>query len=93
MNRKRPHPQPASTSNPAPKVENPWVETGKTILLSAFFAFGFRTYVAESCYIPTGYISGAFISVASDYKQTNSIRKSMKSIAGGVFRVESEHAF
>lgn len=54
MNRKRPHPQPASTSNPAPKVENPWVETGKTILLSAFFAFGFRTYVAESCYIPTG---------------------------------------
>ena len=54
MNRKRPHPQPASTSNPAPRVENPWVETGKTILLSAFFAFGFRTYVAESCYIPSG---------------------------------------
>lgn len=54
MNRKQPHPQPASTTNPAPKVENPWVETGKTILLSAFFAFGFRTYVAESCYIPSG---------------------------------------
>ncbi len=36
------------------KVENPWVETGKTILLSAVFAFGFRTYVAESCYIPSG---------------------------------------
>ena len=36
------------------KVENPWVETGKTIVLSVVFAFGFRTYVAESCYIPTG---------------------------------------
>ncbi len=36
------------------KVENPWIETGKTILLSAVFAFGFRTYVAESCYIPSG---------------------------------------
>jgi signal peptidase I len=36
------------------KVDNPLVETGKTILLSVVFAFGFRTYVAESCYIPTG---------------------------------------
>jgi signal peptidase I len=45
-----------STTKPAKpkKVENLWVETGKTILLSAMFAFGFRTYVAESCYIPSG---------------------------------------
>ena len=37
-------------------------------------------------YIPSEYISGAFASIASDYKQKNSIRKSIKSIAGGVFR-------
>jgi signal peptidase I len=41
-------------SLPKPKVENSWVETGKTILLSVVFAFGFRTYIAESCYIPSG---------------------------------------
>jgi signal peptidase I len=43
-----------SAKPPKSPVENPWVETGKTILLSAVFAFGFRTYVAESCYIPSG---------------------------------------
>jgi hypothetical protein len=45
-----------------------------------------------SCYVPTGYISGAFAHVASDYKQSNSQRKSYKSIAGGIFRPEKEHA-
>lgn len=39
--------------------------------------------------IPTGYISGAFKHVASDYKQSNS-KKSLKAIAGGVFRPEEE---
>jgi signal peptidase I len=45
-----------STAKPAKskKTENQWIETGKTIALSVVFAFGFRTYVAESCYIPTG---------------------------------------
>lgn len=45
----------STTKSPkSKKAENPWVETGKTLLLSVVFAFGFRTYVAESCYIPTG---------------------------------------
>lgn len=48
-------------------------------------------YDDGTCYIPTGYISGAFLHVASDYKQSNSQRKSYKSIAGGVFRPETEH--
>jgi signal peptidase I len=34
-------------------IGNPWVETGKTIGLSIFFAFGFRTFVAQAFYIPT----------------------------------------
>lgn len=42
--------------------------------------------------IPTGYIVGAFKNVASEYKQKNSQRKSIKSIAGGVFRPEEEFA-
>lgn len=45
-----------------------------------------------SCYIPTGYISGAFAHVASDYHQKNSARKSYKAIAGGVFRPIGEKA-
>ncbi len=36
-------------------------------------------------YIPSEYLSGAFIHVSSDYKQKNSPRKSVKGIAGGVF--------
>jgi len=40
--------------------------------------------------VPTSYIIGAFKSVASEYKQKNSVRKSLKSIAGGIFRPESE---
>lgn len=42
--------------------------------------------------IPTGYIVGAFRGVASEYKQQNSQRKSIKSIAGGVLRPEEEFA-
>lgn len=40
--------------------------------------------------IPTSYVVGAFKSIASEYKQKNSQRKSIKSIAGGIFRPESE---
>lgn len=43
-------------------------------------------------YIPLSYVSGAFQHVASDYKQTNSQRKSYKAIAGGVFRPLGEAA-
>lgn len=43
-------------------------------------------------YIPSGYISGAFAGVAADYKQKNSIRRSYKSVAGGVFRPVGEFA-
>ena len=42
--------------------------------------------------VPTSYIVGAFKNVASEYKQKNSQRKSIKSIAGGVFRPETEFA-
>lgn len=42
--------------------------------------------------IPTSYIVGAFRGVASEYKQKNSQRKSLKTIAGGIFRTESEFA-
>lgn len=37
-------------------------------------------------YVPMEYLSGAFAHCASDYKQKNSIRKSIKSVAKGVFR-------
>lgn len=33
--------------------ENPWVETLKTLALSAVLAFGVRTFVAEARYIPS----------------------------------------
>lgn len=42
--------------------------------------------------IPTAYLVGAFRGIASEYKQKNSQRKSIKSIAGGVFMPESEFA-
>lgn len=42
--------------------------------------------------IPTSYLCGAFKSVASEYKQKNSQRKSIKSIAGGIFRPTMEFA-
>jgi signal peptidase I len=37
-----------------PRVENPWVETIKTIGLSVILAFGIRSFVAEARYIPSG---------------------------------------
>lgn len=40
--------------------------------------------------VPTSYICGAFKAVASEYKQKNSVRKSLKTIAGGIFRPEQE---
>ena len=46
----------------------------------------------ENFVIPTGYLVGAFKAVASEYKQKNSVRKSMRSIAGGIFRPETEYA-
>lgn len=49
-------------------------------------------YENDICYIPLSYISGAFSHVASDYKQSNSQRKSYKAIAGGIFRPELEAA-
>jgi signal peptidase I len=42
------------TPTSAPKVENPWAETLKTIGLSVLLAFGIRTFVAEARYIPSG---------------------------------------
>jgi signal peptidase I len=47
-------PQPKSTVNSKPEAENTWVETIKTIVLSAFLAFGIRSFVAEARYIPSG---------------------------------------
>lgn len=42
--------------NQAPKYaeENPWLESLKTIGLSAILALGIRTFVAEARYIPSG---------------------------------------
>jgi signal peptidase I len=50
----QPLPQPESSPTPAPKVENPWIETGKTIFLSILLAVGIRGLVAEARYIPSG---------------------------------------
>lgn len=50
-----------------------------------------HAYVLDNTYvIPTSYLIGAFREVASEYKQKDSQRKSMKSIAGGVLRPEQE---
>jgi signal peptidase I len=56
MNYEQPQPLPESESNLtiAPKVENPWVETGKTVFLSIFLAVGIQSFVARSYYIPSG---------------------------------------
>lgn len=51
-----------------------------------------HAYVSEegSFYIPSEYITGAFIQAAGDFKQASSSRKSYKSIAGGIFRPLSQ---
>lgn len=41
-------------TNPTPRDENPWIETLKTIGLSAILALGIRSFVAEARYIPSG---------------------------------------
>jgi signal peptidase I len=48
------HPEPESSLTVVPKVENPWIETGKTIFLSIFLAVGIQSFVARSYYIPSG---------------------------------------
>ena len=45
--------QPLDKSKPE-HTENPWIETLKTLGLSAILAFGIRTFVAEARYIPSG---------------------------------------
>lgn len=42
--------------------------------------------------IPTQYVVGALLHVASDYKQKSSSKKSLKAIMGGVFRPETEYS-
>lgn len=42
--------------------------------------------------IPSSYLSGALISVASDYKQKNSAKKSLKGVIAGVVVPETEFA-
>ncbi len=61
MDHEQPQPKSETTaasetvnSIPAPKVENPWIETLKTIGLSAVLAFGIRSFVAEARFIPSG---------------------------------------
>jgi hypothetical protein len=57
--------------------------------------------IAERCaykaadgtfYIPLEYVVGAFKHVASDYKQKSTSRRSMKTVAAGVFRPAQETA-
>jgi signal peptidase I len=47
-------PEPESHLTIVPKVENPWIETGKTVFLSIFLAVGIQSFVARSYYIPSG---------------------------------------
>jgi signal peptidase I len=50
----RQDPQNKSDRSNSVPTEKPWVETAKTIGLSVFFAFGFRTFIAQAFYIPSG---------------------------------------
>ncbi len=55
MDYERPEIQPEhATTKPIPKSESPWLETLKTIGLSAVLALGIRSFVAEARYIPSG---------------------------------------
>lgn len=49
----------------------------KEILTPREIAQKYVYMVGKNYVIPTGYLSGAFISIASEYKQSNSQRKSM----------------
>ncbi len=63
-----------------PKVEHPAIETLKTLGLSVIFAFGLRTAVAESCYIPSAsmqptlQINDKLIVDKISYRFTNPVR-------------------
>lgn len=48
--------------------------------------------LGDNYVIPLEYIRGAFIQASSDYKQSHSSRKSLKSVAGGAFRPLGEFA-
>ncbi|MGL5833035.1 MAG: signal peptidase I, partial [Waterburya sp.] len=41
-------------SKSQPKTENFWVESLKTLAISAILALGIRTFIAEARYIPSG---------------------------------------
>jgi signal peptidase I len=75
----QPLPESESTPIPAP-AENPWIETGKTILLSVFLAVGIRGLVAEARYIPSGsmlptlQINDRLIIDKVSYRFTNPVR-------------------
>lgn len=43
-------------------------------------------------YVPAEYLAGALATVASDYKQKNSTRKSLKQVARGIFRPMEAHS-
>lgn len=47
---------------------------------------------AGQFYIPMEYVVGAFAHVASDYKQKNTTRKSLKTVARGIFRPAQDSA-
>ncbi len=67
-------------TDPTPKDENPWVETLKTIGLSAVLALGIRSFVAEARYIPSGsmlptlQINDRLIIDKISYRVTNPVR-------------------
>jgi signal peptidase I len=67
-------------ADPTPKDENPWVETLKTIGLSAVLALGIRSFVAEARYIPSGsmlptlQINDRLIIDKISYRVTNPVR-------------------
>ena len=42
------------------------------------------------CYIPGGYLLGAFMGASANYKRADSSKKSLKSLAGAAFRVTEE---
>jgi signal peptidase I len=60
--------------------DNPWAEIFKTIGLSVFLAFGFRTFVAQAFYIPSGsmlptlQIDDKLIVDKISYRFTNPVR-------------------
>lgn len=64
----------------------------KEILTPREIADKYAYKSGEQYCIPTSYLVGAFRGIASEYKQKNSQRKSLKSIAGGIFRTEEEYA-